>query len=326
MMNISHQLKAAIAHELAHLPKTGLAIGRADLSERYRQAKTTQPFMVNSTQKASYVATRMPATYAAIFSALKQIKRALPDLKIGSLLDLGAGPGTIMWAATEIFPELNRLTLLEQDEELARLGQRLAAQHAQLSSANWQQINLEKCDSLPPHDLVILSYSFGEINNPRLLELALQAATKVIVVIEPGTPVGFERIRLIRHRLIQHEWHLAAPCPHENICPMTGTNWCHFSARVERSALHRSLKAGELNYEDEKFSYIAASKQKPVRAETRVLRHPQKRKGHLNLELCAQKGLLHLTVSQKDGERYKMARKLEWGDEFYAANSSTGDK
>jgi ribosomal protein RSM22 (predicted rRNA methylase) len=91
-------------------------------------------------------------------------------------------------------------------------------------------------------------------------------------------------------------------------------DWCHFSERLERTSLHRKLKSAELGYEDEKFSYIAAARQNVARAAVRVIRHPVQLRGHIKLELCALHGLRQETITRKQGEEFKRARKTKWGD------------
>jgi ribosomal protein RSM22 (predicted rRNA methylase) len=97
---------------------------------------------------------------------------------------------------------------------------------------------------------------------------------------------------------------------------MAGGDWCHFAARVERSSLHRRLKAGAMGHEDEKYSYVAVTTSEIQRAGARVLRRPLKREGHTQLELCARDGLERVVVSRRDKESYRRARKARWGDEW----------
>src|SRR5258708_21955953 len=100
----------------------------------------------------------------------------------------------------------------------------------------------------------MVAYSLGESDDASLLRAAWYASRKALIVIEPGTVAGFECVRKVRDQLIALGAHIAAPCPHANPCPMTGNDWCHFAARVERSSMHRRLKGGDLGHEDEKFS------------------------------------------------------------------------
>ena len=96
---------------------------------------------------------------------------------------------------------------------------------------------------------------------------------------------------------------------------MKENDWCHFSKRISRSSIHRQLKEGFLSHEDEKFSYIAISKVPVALPMNRILRHPEKHSGHLSLELCTHNGTIqNKTISKRDGELYKQARKLKWGD------------
>jgi ribosomal protein RSM22 (predicted rRNA methylase) len=47
----------------------------------------------------------------------------------------------------------------------------------------------------------------------------------------------------------------------------------------------------------------------------RILRHPQQRKGLVSLRLCRADGeLADTVVSKRQGELYKAARDVEWGD------------
>lgn len=319
-MQLPASLQIAIEKVAESLGLRQLIEAREELTKRYRQPTSGGQFMTTDAQRQSYVISRMPATYASLQASLKAIgERA--DLPIKSLLDLGSGPGTGMWAVYDHFPEIETLTLIEKDKALLDLGKQLAqlSEVPLLQNAHWQEGDLEQISELPPHDLVLMSYSIGELNPHRiapLIQLCWKATQQLLLIVEPGTPVGFERIRLIRRQLIDMGAHLIAPCPHHLECPMAGGDWCHFAARVERTSLHRRLKGGSLGYEDEKFSYIAATKSPFPLPASRILREPEKHSGHIVLKLCTPQGVQFPTISKKMGGLYKQARKAEWGDSF----------
>lgn len=313
MINIPQNLQQAIEEEIQRLDWHEVTEAREELTDRYRQhSKPKGPLMTKEAHRLSYVATRMPATFAVCYKVLEEIRQRTFDTPVKSLLDLGAGPGTVMWAASEIFPEIETMTLMEKDMHLIEIGKKFGG----TLQANWNMVDLEQIPTLPAHDLITLSYSVGELPLkiiPELIEQCWKATQKILVVIEPGTPQGFERIRTIRSQLIELGAYIVAPCPHALTCPMTGGDWCHFSERVERSFAHRRLKGATLGYEDEKYSYIAVSKTPAQLPESRVLRHPMKHSGHVNLTLCTPEGLKQVTISKRNGEAYKKAKKLEWG-------------
>ncbi len=125
----------------------------------------------------------------------------------------------------------------------------------------------------------------------------------------------------VRTALIAAGWTLLGPCPHEADCPLAQGDWCHFAARLERSAEHRRLKGAELSYEDEKSSWVAAAAPgvvDPPQAgamSARILRHPLKRKGFVEFQVCRPDGTAgREVISKKAGERYRRARDAEWGD------------
>jgi ribosomal protein RSM22 (predicted rRNA methylase) len=120
-----------------------------------------------------------------------------------------------------------------------------------------------KIADAPSADLVIASYVINELNDAARTKLvaAMWAKTNdTLVIVEPGTPAGYQRILDARAWAIEAGAHVIAPCPHDNVCPLTKPDWCHFSQRLQRSQVHKQLKSAELPYEDEKFIYVALSR------------------------------------------------------------------
>jgi ribosomal protein RSM22 (predicted rRNA methylase) len=262
----------------------------------------------------------MPATYAVVQKVLQEVRRRFSDRVFSSLLDLGSGPGTVLWAAGEEDENLETITCYEQDKELILLGQNLAQQSDKdvVRQAAWHSVDLMGEAAFPENDLVVLSYVLGEFPSNQveaLIEKSWKAAKKGLVIIEPGTPHGFDRILQARTKLIQLGSYLAAPCPHEQACPLaSGNPWCHFSERLERSSDHRKIKGASLGFEDEKYSYLAVSRTPLPSIQGRIIGHPQKHSGHLEMTLCTVEGIQKKKWSKKDGADYKNAKKLEWGD------------
>lgn len=320
-MRLPANLQSVIEQEALQPGLSTLIKAAAELSARYRQQSATNQFITTDLHRLAYAAVRMPATFAAVRAVLNEVQQRAPELLIESVLDLGGGTGAASWAVAEVFEQLRQFTLIEQDEQLIQLGRKLAqaAEQPALRAAAWQAANLRALPALPAHDLVICSYALGEIEEEagsRIVQAAWQAARCALVIVEPGTTKGFELIRRARTLLTARGGFIIAPCPHAGACPMAGGDWCHFAARFERSPLHRRLKAGQLGYEDEKYSYVVFAKQSIAPARARILRHPLRHAGYTQLELCAPDGLQSLTVTRRDKELWRQARKADWGQEW----------
>jgi ribosomal protein RSM22 (predicted rRNA methylase) len=176
-------------------------------------------------------------------------------------------------------------------------------------------------------DLATASYVLAELSESDQEDLVRRAAAAAttVVIIEPGTPAGYQRVLAARSVLIEAGLHVAAPCPHQNSCPIVpGQDWCHFAVRVNRSATHRRIKQADLGYEDEKFSYVAAVRAPVATPGGRVLRHPQQRKGLVTLELCTPAGIGRDLVSKRHGDLYRAARDVNWGDAWPPAGATAG--
>ncbi|GAA0436760.1 small ribosomal subunit Rsm22 family protein [Streptomyces luteireticuli] len=324
-------LRAALAGLLDGLPPKQAAQAVERLIANYRgRTPTDAPVLRDRSDVAAYAAYRMPATFEAVRSALAAFRVRLPGWTPATHVDIGGGTGAATWAVAAAWPSAERLTtVLDWAEPALALGGELARSAASpaLRAARWQRQAIGAGLSIPEGtDLVTVSYVLGELTAADRAAVVAQAArARGALIVEPGTPEGYLRIIEARERLIEAGFTVVAPCPHSAACPIVpGTDWCHFSARVSRSSLHRQVKGGSLAYEDEKFSYVAAVRADdvpggdvPGDAPARVVRRPQIRKGQVLLELCTEgEGLRRETVTKRHGGLYRAARDVDWGEEW----------
>ncbi len=127
--------------------------------------------------------------------------------------------------------------MLESNREFAQLGRKLAQSSEILRTARWDLSDLRSAKEFPHADLVILSYTVGELSDSSsVVKMAWAATQQLLVILEPGTPKNFEQLARLRQELIAAGGHIVAPCPHELDCPMAAANdWCHFAVRLERT-------------------------------------------------------------------------------------------
>ena len=305
------ELQTGIQREIEAVDRVLLARSAQQIIGDYKHARF-RGSLASPESRAAYLITRLPATFAASEYVFREVARWLPDWIPETMLDLGAGPGTAMWAALNVWPAISNFVLVESNRDFLELGRRLATDR----KTEWMEADLGATTGFPESDVVVLSYALGELKAPaQVIGKAWKAARKVLIVIEPGTPRNFATVAEIRQQLMDAAGHPIAPCPHSGACPMAAAgDWCHFAVRVERTAEHRRLKGGTLGYEDEKFSYLAFSKTPAPHAGARIVRHPAIHGGHIRLTLCAPGGLQSTTVTRSQKAAFRAARKADWGD------------
>jgi ribosomal protein RSM22 (predicted rRNA methylase) len=327
-MQLPPTLRRAVEQELAACDGSKLRAASARLSECYREADSTlaPAALSNDEQRAAYLAVRLPATFAAVVAALTWTRESCGNgvnSEVSSVLDLGSGPGTVLWAATQVFPTLHSATAIERDSKLIEIARRLSAHsaHCALREATWMQGDLTAKLPEGAWDLVVCSYTLNELREEQRAEFIRKAwarTKKLLVVIEPGTKLGFANVLALRTRLLADGATLAAPCPNSLACPMARCgDWCHFAARVERTADHRRLKDATLGHEDEKFSYAAFSRspQSPVQSPSaRIVRHTKVFSGYTQLTLCKEGEIANTTITRSKKEDWRRLKRLGWGD------------
>ena len=298
-MQLPPDLRLRILDACESVPRRGLTAAAQALSDGYRSQEKPSVKRLSEIDALAYAATRMPATYAALRRVFSELEGEL----IESMRDVGAGTGAGAWAAQDSFGPCE-VVCEERDPAMSKLGRQLTP------FAKWDPVAVG--GSAP--DIVLLSYVLGEVEDPlAFARQAYEQAGRYLIVVEPGTTKAFKRVNQLRAL-----GPIVAPCPHALPCPMYAAgDWCHFAARVERTALHRQLKGGELSHEDEKFSYLILAKQPGAahRAQARLVRHPHIEPGFIKLSICNQEGKIYnLGVSKKDKDSFRRARKSEWGD------------
>lgn len=306
------RLRHALDDAASGASRGALAGSVQRLIERYRTGgAAASPILSGGVDALAYALYRMPATLAACGNMLRHAAFHLPE--ISSVVDVGGGTGAAAWAAIAQWPDAH-VTVLDQQQDALALGRKLRTGEAgAVDFASWRA-----GETVPAADLVTVSYVLSELTSDAqrsLVTAAAGAARCAVAIIEPGTPTGYQRILAACELIMTAGWRVVAPCPHQLPCPLRGRDWCHFSARVERSSLHRQLKGGELGHEDEKFSYVVAVPDGPPTGDARILRHPLKRKGLVELQLCRPDGTASRdVVTKRQGAAYKEARDVRWGD------------
>ena len=321
--DVPHPLSAALDTVLDGLPADPLRRATASLIDAYRSgAPPTAQVLRDPTTAAAYAAYRMPATHAAVARTLRHATDLAPGLDVRTVVDVGGGTGAATWAVAEAFPALERATVLDGSTDALALGARIGRHGPPVvAGATWSR--------------ALLGPGVVAARAPTSWSSATCSAS---------SPSRCTRRWSTRRSRRRRSW-----CSSSSRAPLAGTppcwrrghgsptrggtcwrparrtaparwppgpgDWCHFAVRLDRSALHRRVKGGRLGHEDEKFSYVLASRAPVTSAGGRVLRHPVTRKGLVQLEVCDSDGSAgRVVVTKRDPIAYRAARDASWGD------------
>ncbi len=310
-------LRNALAALAEGRGRKGLAERSQAITAGYRSRRGSDGTIATEDDALAYALARMPATYAAAEAVFDRLSEAVGILAPESLLDVGCGPGTVSFAAVRALPSLRSMVLLDRNAALLSLAEQLAADGLPGAGAELRRADILTA-ALPAADLVTAGYVLAEIAAPAqetFVRRLWEASRQILVLVEPGTPDGFARLRAARSALIAAGAHVAAPCTHEAACPMAGEEWCRFLVRVQRSRDHRLLKQGDRPFEDEPYAYLVVMREKPARrAVHRIVGRPVETKAGMTLPVCGPDGRDDHLVARRDKEKFKEISRLRWGD------------
>ncbi|CAO3589916.1 unnamed protein product [Absidia cylindrospora] len=310
------------------------------LSPSEQQQQQVEPHILSygPRESAAYAAGVLPSTYAAITNVLHEIKKRVPTFSPTSMLDFGTGPGTAIWAAANVFDDLDKITGVDLSEDMLRTAEFLQ-DATQLKKDIEFKRYLAYDTRQPKPDLVISAFTLGDISSLALQKSTVQQLWEqtgdTLVLIERGTPVGFSNIARARQHVLdddKDQVHVLAPCPHDKPCPLLYSLqanpekfWCHFSQRVQRPSFLMKTKHSKFNTEDSKYSYVVLRKgPRPSAASTqsmttndrtvssstsvmeeqayswpRLIQPPMKKNKHVVMDICASSGTIQRMVIPK---------------------------
>jgi ribosomal protein RSM22 (predicted rRNA methylase) len=323
MLSLPENLEAAIREMLKSLPASQWMSEAQALSRRYRgEREASSPILARGEEQAlAYLAQILPATFAQLSGAITAVSVQAPNWQPGSLLDIGSGPGTTLWAAIAQWPSLTHFTAWEREPAFIKIGQRLAQASEQLaqSSVTWERIDVSRQlkQISETYDLIVIGHVLNELKpgvQQQSVAWAWEHCTGVVLLVEPGTSATFPALKSAREQLLALGARTLAPCPHDHPCPLVD-DWCHFPQRLQRPPFQRRAKAALSQWEDCKFAYAAMARFAPANVpQARIIRDPQITKVFAEVRLCTADGIVQHRDGKNDREAFKRTKKLQWGD------------
>jgi ribosomal protein RSM22 (predicted rRNA methylase) len=332
-LSLPDDLHDAIASALAAVPTARWVREAQQLSERYRAPRVGSgaPLATGELQALGYAALILPATYAQLRGALAATSARIPGWAPATMLDLGSGPGTALWAATAQWPSLRTLVAWEREPALIALGLSLAraSDTPAVRSASWERIDLRGLGQAvgdrrqatregiaQRFDLVVLGHVLNELDTEvrqRVIAAAWQHTAGLLMIVEPGTSAAFEVVRAAREQLLAQGAHTIAPCAHDRACPLQN-DWCHFPQRLKRPEFQRRAREASSEWEESKFAYAAMARfaaDSPIWG--RVIREPSSNKAYAEVLISAADGVARYRGLKRHRDAFRQVKQLEWG-------------
>jgi len=118
------------------------------------------------------------------------------------VIDFGSGPGTAVWAVARHWPKIKRYILVEPSDAMVEISTKL------LEGFPVERRRYLHQGRQDPVDLVTASYSLSELGDDQMRRAHIRALWSavnpggILLLLEPGTPVGFKIIRAARSLIL----------------------------------------------------------------------------------------------------------------------------
>jgi ribosomal protein RSM22 (predicted rRNA methylase) len=142
----------------------------------------------------------------------------------------------------------------------------------------------------------------------------------IVLIVEPGTSVGFPLIQSVAKLLAPTE-HLIAPYIH-NTFVESASYWIHFAQKFTRPEFQRMIRQKfrestlmASDWEETTYSYVAYGNiEQEYKPWARAIGRATKYKGYLTIPLLTQEGIREQKIMKRHKEAYALMKNLRWGD------------
>lgn len=322
--NLPSNIEQAIQEQLDRQDSPDWISRAVALHTRYTERHTKGSYLKDMDDIFAYLALRTPATYAQIHAACSAICEMIPSWKPVSVLDIGSGPGTGVWAAKDSWESIVDATCVDAERNFITIGRQLTEQSQFSISVTWEHKDVRGgLDQSKQYDLVIISNVLNELtpaSRDKLLGQAFNSTSGVLLVVEPGTPEGSIITQTVAKQF-RNSAHLVAPYIDNSLVQKEGF-WLHFSQKFIRPEFERRIRQhmrdnSEMasDWEEAKFSYVALSKLSTENAIWgRCIGPIQNQKGFIELPVLTKDAIETIRVMKRHPEQYHYAKELKWGD------------
>ncbi len=277
----------------------------------------------------AYLLFYWPVSYAQARATISE----LPS-RPRSVLDLGAGPGPLAFAALDA--GASQVTAADRSKRALELAQALATEAGEgLSTRDWSP---EKPLPDGRYDLITMGHVVNELFNgqvaPRvaLLEKILERVTTggSLLVLEPALRDTSRALLQVRDALVAKGYAVRAPCLFRGSCPalLKESDWCHAERQWRMPKLVEELaRAAGLHKESLKMSYLALAPKGEAWAEPppgtlfRIVSEALPGKGRRRYMGCGPEGRVGLAMQEKhENEKNRLFFKAWRGDVLRVTN------
>ena len=211
-----------------HLKDTGLNLKQPKdlakailkVSDAYQVHDSVTDWKDNQT-RAAYLSYFFPLNYIRFLRVIDQIKTSHFFSGIDQVIDFGCGPGpsTKALSSDKDFNFLTKIHGIDNHNEV----------RSDYLDTPRSKLSLSFGKTKPPGPLnstaIIASYAINELESIPHWFFDAEA----LVILEPSTKSAFKRFDELRSNLLNQGYHLWAPCPHMDTCPLSLSkkDWCH---------------------------------------------------------------------------------------------------
>lgn len=329
-INLPQKISDVISGILSNQKENDWILRAKKLHDRYISREQNGIYINDSLNALAYLSLRIPATYAQIYSAFLQVQEMIPSWNPKSLLDIGSGPGTAVWAANDIWTGLKKAKCIDKDKNLLSIGDEIAKKTSISVDISWERGDIrEMSEHENKYELVVIANVLNELTlsqQENLLKKAFDQCNGVLIIIEPGTSIGIDIIQKVSKTFIGKA-NLLAPYINNSLPPDSET-WIHFSQRFIRPEFQRRIRQYMRDsslmasgWEDSKYAYLATGKIFPeVMIWGRCIGPVKKQKGYLEIPVLTKDEIKQIKILKRNKKEYNFAKNLKWGEVIKNAN------